>query len=98
MRNLPVMETTPQSTCGAVGALCLQVILLGRIAGKVSDYCMDIFQIKHFKDGVGGLAVLPLDDGVPDAHLLGGHIILENGLAVQTNPRISRAGNRNLDV
>ena len=59
---------------------------------------MDIFQIKHFKDGVGGLAVLPLDDGVPDAHLLGGHIILENGLAVQPNPRISRAGNRNLDV
>ena len=59
---------------------------------------MGIFQIEHFKDGVGGLAVLPFDDGVLDAHLLGGHVIFEHGLAVQTNPRISRAGNRNLDV
>ena len=59
---------------------------------------MGTLQIEHFKDGVGGLAVLPLDNGILDTHLLGGHVVLENGLAVQTNPRISRAGNRNLDV
>ena len=76
----------------------LQVVLLGRVAGKVRNHRMSILQIEHYKDRVGSFTVLGLDDGVLDAHRLGGHVVFENGLAVQTNPRIGRAGNRDLDV
>ena len=67
--------------------------LVGRIAGEVGDDAVGIIQIEHLKDGVGGLAVLPLDDGVPDAHFLGSHVVLEHSLAVQTDPCVFRAGN-----
>ena len=61
------METTPQSTCGAVGALCLQVILLGRIAGKIGNHRMSVLQVEYLKNGVGGLAILTFDNGILDA-------------------------------
>ena len=59
---------------------------------------MGIIQIEHLKDGVGGLAVLTLHDGVLDAHFLGGHVVLEHSLAVQTDPCVFRAGNGDLHL
>ena len=47
-------------------SFCLE--LVGRVAGEVGDDAVSILQIEHLKDGVGGLAVLTLHDGVPDAH------------------------------
>lgn len=59
---------------------------------------MGVFQVEHLEDRVGSFAVLPLDDGVLDAHLLGGHVVLKHSLAVQTDPRIGGTGNGNFDV
>ena len=63
-----------------------EVLLTGRtpwrVAGEVGDHRMGVLQIEHLEDGVGGLSVLPFYDGVLDAHLLGRHVVFENGLAV----------------
>ena len=58
---------------------------------------MSIFQIEHLKNGVGGLAILSLHDGVLDAHFLSRHVVLKHCFAVQTDPCVLRAGNGNLN-
>ena len=60
----------------------LQIVLLGRIAGEIGDHRMGVRQIEHLKNGIVGGLVLPLDDGVLDAHLLDSHVVLKNCLAV----------------
>ena len=76
----------------------LQIILLRRVAGEVGNDRMGILQIEHLENGIRGFSILPLDDGVLDAHLLGGHVIFKDRLAVQTNPRIGRTGNRDFNI
>ena len=72
--------------------------LIGGIAGEVGDDAVGGVQIEHLKDGVGGGLVLTLHDGVPDAHLLGGHVVLKDSLAVEPDPGVLRAGDGDLDL
>ena len=77
--------------------LCLQVILFRRVAGEVGDHRMGILEIEYLKNGVGGLAVLPFDNGILKAHLFGSHAVFKYGFAVQTNPGVRGAGNGNVN-
>ncbi len=97
LRTLPPVGSCPPASKIAIFCL-ISLELVGRVSGEVSDNAVGIIQIEHLKDGVGGLAVLALHDGVLDAHFLGGHVILEHSLAVETNPRIVRAGNGDLHL
>ena len=69
----------------------------GRVAGKIRNRAVRILQIEHLQDRVGGLAVLTPDDGILNAHFLGSHVVFKNSLAVETDPCVGRAGNRDLD-
>lgn len=40
-----------------LGKVCLQVVLLRRVSGKVRNHRMSILQIEHLKDRVGGVTV-----------------------------------------
>ena len=51
---------------------------------------------EHLENGIRGLAVLALDDGVGDAHFFCSHVVLKHCLAVQTNPGVLGTGNGNL--
>lgn len=55
-------------------------------------------QVRQVGDAPGGGLVLALHDGVPDAHLLGGHVVLKDSLAVEPDPGVLRAGDGNLDL
>ena len=75
----------------------LRLEFIRRIAGEICDDAVGVFQIEYLKDRVGGFAILALHDGVLDAHFLGSHVVFKNSLAVETDPCVGRAGNRDLD-
>jgi len=58
---------------------------------------VSVLQIKYLEDGIVRSLVLPLHDGILNAHFLGGLIVLKDGLAMQTEPGVFRAGNGNFD-
>ena len=72
--------------------------LVGRVAGEVGDHAVGVVQVEHLKDGVGSGLILALHDGVADAHFLGSHVVLEDGLAVEPNPGVGGAGNGDLNL
>ena len=69
-----------------------------RLAGEIGDDTVGVFQIKDLEDGVRGLAVLALHDGVLQAHLFGGHVVCKDRLAMQPQPGVLRAGDGNFNV
>ena len=72
--------------------------LVGRIAGEVGDHAVGVVQVEHLKDGVGSGLILALHDGILDAHFLGSHVVLEDGLAVEPDPSVGGAGNGDLNL
>lgn len=59
---------------------------------------MGVFQVENLKDGVRGLAVLSLHDGVGETHFFGSHVVCKDGPAMQPQPGVLRAGDGNLNV
>lgn len=57
-----------------------------RIAGKISNHAMGMFQIKHGKDRILRSAVLPFYDGVAHTGLLNFHIVFKYSLSMQADP------------
>ena len=97
----PLLESraeAPGHSPGTPHGLVLQAVLLGRIAGEVGDHRVGIRQVKHLEDGVVGGLILALDDGVLDAHLLDGHVVLKGRLPAEADPRVGGAGHGDLDV
>ena len=76
----------------------LDLEFIRRLAGEVGDDAVGVFQVENLKDGVRGLAVLSLHDGVGETHFFGSHVVCKDGLAMQPQPGVLRAGDGNFNV
>lgn len=68
-----------------------------RVAGEVCDDTVRGGEVKDLEDGIVGGLILGADDGIVQADLLDGAIVLKYGSAVQTKPGVGRIGYRDFD-